>query len=144
LPGKQSVHAIDPGDIAYLPGMQSAQASKEELPTGLVVPAGQSSHASSDEAVETLLYFPSKHDVQTVAPAGENCPTSQLVHTVLLMAAVVSENFPASQAVHSLLPVVLNLPAGHSEQEAENDVAGPLRPDQPSVSRAFPATGEPM
>jgi hypothetical protein len=99
-------------------------------------------------AVETLLYFPSKHDVQTEAPAGENFPTSQLVHVVMLVAAVVSENFPASQAVHSLLPVVLNLPEGHSEQEAENDVLGPLSPvstpDQPPVSRALPDTGDPI
>ena len=52
--------------------------------------------------------------------------------------------FPAVQSEHSLLPVELDFPAGHAVHAAENDVAGPLRPDQPSVSRAFPDSGEPM
>jgi hypothetical protein len=52
--------------------------------------------------------------------------------------------FPAVQSEQSLLPVMLDLPAGQAVQAAENDVAGPLKPDQPSVSRALPATGEPM
>ena len=79
------MHAGDPGDTAYLPRPQSAHASAEELPAGLVVPDGQSSH--------------------------------------------------------SLLPAKLKLPAGHSKQSPEKEVAGPLRPTQPSTSRELPAIG---
>ena len=74
------MHALDPGETAYLPEEQSVHSSIDELPAWLVVPDGQSSQTSSVEvAAATLLYFPSTHDVQPEAPLGENFPASQLV-----------------------------------------------------------------
>jgi hypothetical protein len=51
---------------------------------------------------------------------------------------------PAAQSEHSLFPVELDFPAGHAVHAAENDVVGPLSPDQLFVMRALPATGVPM
>ena len=75
--------------------------------------------------------------VAAVAP--EYLPAMHEVH-----AEPDQANFPAVQSEHSLLPVELDFPAGHAVHAAENDVAGPLRPDQASVSRSFPDSGEPM
>ena len=111
FPASQSVHTGDPGDTAYLPRSQSTH---DELPLGLAVPDGQSSHASSEVAVEMLLYFPSKHDVQTEAPLGENFPVSQSKQVAMLVAAAVTEYFPATHGVHVVAAVVAEyFPATH-------------------------------
>jgi hypothetical protein len=83
--------------------------------------------------------FPKSQSLHIAAVAPEYFPATQLVH-----ADPDTETFPAVQSEHSLLPVELDFPAGHAVHAAENDVVDPLRSDQPSVSRAYPDSGEPM
>jgi hypothetical protein len=107
------------------------------------VPGRQSVHVMMLVAAVVPEYFPAMHSVQVemlvAAVVPEYFPAMQEVH-----AEPDQAYFPAVQSEHSLFPVELDFPAGHAVHAAENDVGGPLRTDQSSVSRAFPDTGDPM
>ena len=69
--------------------------------------------------LETPEYAPAAqmlHAAAEVAPAAENVPAGQLVHTADVVAPVTPEYVPAGQLVHAVASATMeNVPAAHNE-----------------------------
>jgi len=119
FPGSQSLHAIDPGVVLYLPATQATQ-----LTFTPDQPALQTQDVMLSLSVSEYEF--AGHERHSDLSLAEYKPAVHSLH-VSLDALTASEYFPGSQSVHTADPVVvLYLPATHAVQL-------PFRPNQPAL-----------
>ncbi len=105
MPAGQSVQAVEPAVAANLPAAHERHALASDAPTVVeYLPVAQS---VQEEPATAVRYLPATQSVQDAAPAAENLPIAQSVHTVAAHAPRAAEDLPAAHAVHAVPPVVV-------------------------------------